>query len=125
MTSKHEIPTGARLERVHESIENANKVINDLKQLQLKGQVLQTMSKADEEGSQVENSENTSKCNTSLQALSHTKLDVGELVELDRGLQHIKWVQIIQEIANKVTLTKVKTFLPSWAFLSGRLIRIE
>ena len=108
MTSKHEIPTGARLERVHESIENANKVINDLKQLQLKGQVLQTMSKTDEESSQVENSENASKCNASLQALSHAKLDVGELVELDRGLQHIKWVQIIQEIANKVTLTKVK-----------------
>ena len=114
MTSKHEIPTGARLERVHESIENANKVINDLKQLQLKGQVLQTMSKADEEGSQVENSENASKCNTSLQALSHTKLDVGELVELDRGLQHIKWVQIIQEIANKVTLTKVKFISTYW-----------
>ena len=49
----------------------------------------------------------SSKCSTSIQALSHTKLDVGELVELDRGLQHIKWVQIIQEIANKVTLVKV------------------
>ena len=123
MTSKHEIPTGARLERVHESIENANKVINDLKQLQLKGHVLQTMSKADDEDSQVENIENSWKCNTSLKALSHAKLDVEELVELDRGLQHIKWVQIIQEIANKVTLTNVKSIYTLWVL--GRLIRVE
>ena len=100
------ISTASRLENVHKRLETVDQVLNDMRQLEVKGQVLQTMSRTNEAenetGASNEAFESESS-DTAVSSLSDSKLDVEELIEMDRGLQHVKWMQTIEAIAEQVT----------------------
>ena len=103
---KH-IPTIDRLQNVQKCIEGVDQVLDDVKTLQIKGQVLQTMSKTEKAKNNNKTPEaEAEQSNSSEDTIAHTKLDVGELVEIDRGLQYVKWLQVVQDISNKVQYSK-------------------
>jgi histidyl-tRNA synthetase len=102
-----QIPTIDRLRNVQKRIESVDKVLDDVKKLQIKGQVLQTMSKTEKANNDEQTLETKAEHSDSIEdSKAHTKLDVEELVEIDRGLQYVKWLQVVQDISNKVRNTK-------------------
>ena len=100
------ISTASRLKNVHKRLETVEQVLNDMRQLEVKGQVLQAISKTNEAENETGASNEACESepsDTTVSSLSNSKLDVGELIEMDRGLQHVKWMQTIEAIAEQVT----------------------
>ena len=103
ISGQKQIPTIDRLQNVQKRIENVDQVLDDVKKLQMKGQVLQTMSKTEKAKKDKETPETEAEHSDTIKDnIAHAKLDVEELVEIDRGLQYVKWLQLVQDISNKV-----------------------
>ena len=102
-SDQKQIPINDRLTSVKNQIETVDKVINEIHELQIRGRNLQAMSnkEASSDNETTVGSDLVYQC-SSLNTLSHSKLDVEELVEIDRGLQYVQWMQIIEKISNKV-----------------------
>ena len=109
-STPQEMPSFTRLETIRKSIENVDQVLEDMKQLQMKGEVLKAISKTEQLEIDVKEQEQAStvQSNSGFDGLNYSKLDVGELVLMDRCLQHVKWMQAIQSIAEKVSFKMPK-----------------
>ena len=103
--NQEHVPIIDRLSSIKKNVETVEEVLNDIQELQIKGKNL-VKPKDDKIDSEIETSGQTNFKNPrySNNTESHSKLDVEELVEIDRGLQYVQWLQVIQEISNKVRL---------------------
>ena len=103
--NQEHVPMIDRLSSIKKNVETVEEVLNDIQELQIKGKNL-VKPKDDKIDSEIETSGQTNFENPSYSnnTESHSKLDVEELVEIDRGLQYVQWLQVIQEISNKVRL---------------------
>ena len=105
-----DISTPSRLENIHRTLEDVKQVLGDMEKLQIKGDVLQTMSKTNKTENDARdpaNDENPITMDVAsfdVKSLSDAKLDVGQLIEMDRGLQHLEWMKTIQMIGQQVSL---------------------
>ena len=103
--NQEHVPIIDRLSSIKKNVETVEEVLNDIHELQIKGKNL-VKPNNDTNNSEIETSGQTNSENPaySINTESHSKLDVEELVEIDRGLQYVQWLQVIQEISNKVGL---------------------
>ena len=101
-SDQNQLPMTERLKNIKKKIEKVDGVLNEISELQLKGKNLQDI--ANDEKAYSDNEQSVS---TDLEDpdKSHSKLDVEELIEIDRGLQYVQWMQLIQDISKKVRLT--------------------
>ena len=100
-SDQNQLPMTERLKSIKKKIEKVDGVLNDISELQLKGKNLQDNSNDEKAYSDTEQSVNTDLEDPDK---SHSKLDVEELIEIDRGLQYVQWMQLIQDISKKVRL---------------------
>ena len=100
-SDQNQLPMTERLKSIKKKIEKVDGVLNDISELQLKGKNLQDNSNDEKAYSDTEQSVNTDLEDPDK---SHSKLDVEELIEIDRGLQYVQWMQLIQDISQKVRL---------------------
>ena len=104
ISGQHQIPTSERLQNIQKQIEKVDQVLEDIKQLEMKGQVLQTVSNSEcADNRKVVHTE-AEHSDSRKNSIEHTKLDVEELVEIDRGLQYVKWLQVVEDISNQVKM---------------------
>ena len=104
-SNQEHVPIIDRLSSIKKNVETVEEVLNNIHELQIKGKNL-VKPNNDKNDSEIETSGRTNSENptNSINTASHSKLDVEELVEIDRGLQYVQWLQVIQEISNKVRL---------------------
>ena len=100
-SDQNQLPMTERLKSIKKKIEKVDGVLNDISELQLEGKNLQDNSNDEKAYSDTEQSVNTDLEDPDK---SHSKLDVEELIEIDRGLQYVQWMQLIQDISKKVRL---------------------
>ena len=100
-SDRNHLPMTERLKNIKKKIEKVDGVLNDISELQLEGKNLQDNSNDEKAYSDTEQSVNTDLEDPDK---SHSKLDVEELIEIDRGLQYVQWMQLIQDISKKVRL---------------------
>ena len=103
--NQEHVPIIDRLSSIKKNVETVEEVLNNIHELQIKGKNL-VKTNNDKNDSEIKTSEQTNSDNPTynINTESHSKLDVEELVEIDRGLQYVKWLQVIQDISNKVRL---------------------
>ena len=100
-SDQNQLPMTERLKNIKKKIEKVDGVLNQISELQLKGKNLQDISNDEKAYSDTEQGLST---DLEDQDKSHSKLDVEELIEIDRGLQYVQWMQLIQDISQKVRL---------------------
>ena len=104
-----QIPITDRLTSIQKNIEKVEEVLGQINELQIKGKSLATQNNdkntSDNDTAETTNAEAT---NLLINTESHSKLDVEELVEIDRGLQYVQWMQLIEGISNKVRYIRIR-----------------
>ena len=112
-SDQNQHPMTERLKNIKKKIEKVDGVLNQISELQLKGKNLQDISNDEKAYSDTEQGVSTDLEDPDK---SHSKLDVEELIEIDRGLQYVQWMQLIQDISKKVRLiVKKEIRVEFWA----------